>query len=270
MQGSLDSHYDVTQAQIDSFQNDGFIRLKNVFSAEEIAHYGAELTKLTLDLANADIPIEERSTYKKAFLQVSNLWEQSPVAKEFVFGKRLAGIAAALMEVRGVRLYHDQALYKEPGGGITPAHADQSYWPMASTRVCTAWIPLQAVSQEMGPLAFYAGSQKVEFGRGMGISDESEAQITEAMLQHGFPVVAEPYDLGEVSFHLGWTFHRAGENVSANPRSVMTVIYMDSDMRLLDPTNHMQAVDRECFCPGVAVGEVIASDINPLLFEHAA
>ena len=65
---------------------------------------------------------------------------------------------AKLLGVAGVRLYHDQSLYKEPGGGITPAHADQYYWPLASDRIVTAWIPLQPVPEDMGPLAFYAGS----------------------------------------------------------------------------------------------------------------
>jgi hypothetical protein len=30
------------------------------------------------------------------------------------------------MEVEGVRLYHDQALFKEAEGGITPWHADHT------------------------------------------------------------------------------------------------------------------------------------------------
>lgn len=57
-------------------------------------------------------------------------------------------------QVEGVRLYHDQALYKEAGGGPTPWHADQYYWPLTTDRIVTAWIPLQPVSADMGPLAF--------------------------------------------------------------------------------------------------------------------
>ena len=60
---------------------------------------------------------------------------------------------------RGVRMYHDQALYKEAGGGITPWHADQYYWPLETDKTITAWIPLQATPLEMGPLEFSAGSQ---------------------------------------------------------------------------------------------------------------
>ena len=87
------------------------------------------------------------------------------IERWFVLGKRLGRIAAELLNVTGVRLYHDQSLYKEPDGGMTPAHADQYYWPFASDRAVTAWIPLQAVPRDMGPLAFFAGSHRFENGR---------------------------------------------------------------------------------------------------------
>ena len=69
--------------------------------------------------------------------------------KSLVFSKRIAHIAQQLMEVDSVRLYHDQALYKEASGGITPWHCDQQYWPLASDKTVTAWIPLQATPLEM-------------------------------------------------------------------------------------------------------------------------
>ena len=46
-------------------------------------------------------------------------------------------IATQLLGCDGVRLWHDQALYKEPSGGFTPWHADQQYWPMASNLAVT-------------------------------------------------------------------------------------------------------------------------------------
>jgi ectoine hydroxylase-related dioxygenase (phytanoyl-CoA dioxygenase family) len=262
----LDSPYDVPASAIEYYRDHGYVKLSDVLSAETLQHYGAEITRMTHVLNTQHLPLEERSTYDKAFLQVMNIWCESAVVKEFVFGKRMAGIAAALLGVKSVRLYHDQSLYKEPHGGITPAHADQYYWPLASDRTITAWIPLQAVPDEMGPLAFYRGSQKFEQGRDVAISDESEALITAAMENQGFPLDTEPFALGDVSFHSGWTFHRAGGNLSANPRSVMTMIYMDADMRLAQPVNHMQQNDWDTWCPGAVVGEVINSPINPVLY----
>jgi hypothetical protein len=42
---------------------------------------------------------------------------------------------------------------------------------------------------------------------------------------------------------------------------------MDRDMRLKAPDNHMQQADRARWCPGAAIGEVIDSPKNPVLFE---
>jgi ectoine hydroxylase-related dioxygenase (phytanoyl-CoA dioxygenase family) len=265
----IHSPYPLTPEQIAQFRRDGCIKLKQVLSSEALAHYGAEITRLTIALNTQSKPLEERSTYDRAFLQVMNLWEHSAVVTEFVMGRRLGRIAAQLLEVQGVRLYHDQSLYKEPGGGITPAHADQYYWPLASDRTITAWIPLQAVPAEMGPLGFYARSQSVEFGRDLGISDESEEKISANMARHGFAFDVGPFDLGEVSFHLGWTFHKAGANVSQRPRAVMTVIYMDAEMRMAQALSAAQENDAAQWCPGALPGEVIATAKNPLIYAAA-
>ena len=268
VQPGIDTPYPLSSDQIDVFRRDGFVRLKNVFDAETLARFGTAITERTIALNTETRPFEERSTYDRAFLQVMNLWVHGGAPAEFTFGKRLARIATELLGVEGVRLYHDQSLYKEPGGGFTPAHADQYYWPLSNDRTVTAWVPLQAVPQDMGPLAFYAGSQNAAFGRDMPISDESEARITADMEAQGFPIVDGPFDLGEVSFHLGWTFHRAGANRSEQPRSVMTVIYMDRDMRLSEPTNDNQVNDWNTWLPGAMVGARIDTPLNPILWER--
>jgi ectoine hydroxylase-related dioxygenase (phytanoyl-CoA dioxygenase family) len=168
--------------------------------------------------------------------------------------------------VTGVRLYHDQALYKESGGGITPWHADQYYWPLSSDRTVTVWVPLQHTPNDMGPLSFARGSQTHEFGRDLPISDESEATLAVDLAEANFALVVEPFALGDVSFHTGWTFHRAGPNNSGSPRAVMTVIYMASDITVIEPTNDVHVREVAKWMPGTAVGEVPASPLNPVLY----
>lgn len=262
----IDAHYPLSDAQIAFFRKNGFIKLSQVLSPELLEHYGREISRLTLELNTQTLPLEQRNTYDKAFLQVMNMWLSSERVREFVLGKRLGRIAAELLEVDGVRLYHDQSLYKEAGGGITPTHADQYYWPLASDRTVTAWIPLQAVPLDMGPLAFYAGSQAFIAGRELGISDESERRISDDMQQHGFALFEEAFALGDVSFHSGWTFHKAGGNNSKQPRSVMTIIYMDQQMKLAAPKNPNQVSDHQNWCTGSKVGEVINTPKNFLIY----
>ena len=256
----------LTQDQIELFKKNRFIKLKNVFSSILIEHFNEAISKVVDKLNTQKTPLEYRDTYGKAFLQIFNLWRESEAVKSFCFSKRLAKIASDLMEVNGVRMYHDQALFKEANGGITPWHADQYYWPLESDKTITAWIPLQATPLEMGPLEFSAGSHQIAEGRDMEISDESEAFMDKKLRISNFKIFVEPFDIGEVSFHSGWVFHRAGANQTNMTRKVMTIIYIDKNMRLKNPENKGQQNDWETWCPGASVGSVIDTPLNPIIY----
>ncbi len=263
----LNQPFELSAEEIAYFQLNGYIKVKNVFPASIIQHFNdtisAEIGKL-----NLEVPLmENRDTYGKAFLQIMNLWTKSDAVKEIVFGKRLAKMATDLMQTNGVRLYHDQALFKEPGGGFTPWHADQYYWPLQTDKTVTVWIPLQAISLEMGPLEFSAKSQTLQDGRTYKISDDSETVIQEKLTLNDFEKTVSPFDIGEISFHMGWVFHRAGANTSKDLRKVMTIIYMDKDMTLMEPQNENQQADWVTWCPGAEIGKQIDSHLNPLLFS---
>ena len=225
------------------------------------------ITGKVIELNTMHLPMADRTTYQKAFLQVENLWEHSEAVRDFVFSRRLARIAAELLGVDGVRLYHDQALYKEAGGGLTPWHADQYYWPLATDRTVTAWIPLQETPLSMGPLAFARGSHRFSYGRDLPISDASEAAVQEALAARDFPLVQEPFGLGDVSFHLGWTFHRAAPNGTGTPRRVMTVIYIDANAVVAEPVNDYQRADLARWLGNTPPGHVPSTELNPLLYQ---
>jgi ectoine hydroxylase-related dioxygenase (phytanoyl-CoA dioxygenase family) len=263
----LNTPLPLTDSQVDNYQENGFIKLKNVLSATAIDYMRETISSEVKKLNTQHLPMEERDTYGKAFLQIMNIWTKSERVKDIVFSKRLARIATDLMRVNGVRMYHDQALFKEPGGGHTPWHADQYYWPLSNDNTVTAWIPLQKTGLELGPLEFSAKSQQLQEGRTLKISDDSEAVIQKKLTLNDFKKVVEPFDIGEISFHNGWLFHRAGANQTSEMRCVMTVIYMDKDMRLAAPLNENQQNDWDTWCPGARVGEVIDTPLNPVLYE---
>ena len=265
--GILESTYQLNSKQIEFFRTNNFIKLKNVLNKEIIEKYNLIISNKVNELNEVNSPIKSRDTYGKAFLQLFNLWKTSEQIKEFVFSKRLAKIAADLLTVDGVRMYHDQALFKEGGGGITPWHADQYYWPLATEKTITAWIPLQKTPIKMGPLEFSAGSQKIIEGRNLSISDESERTIGNHLKINDFDHIIEPFDVGEVSFHSGWIFHRAGANTTNKMRKVMTIIYMDKNMKLKKPINEGQQNDWITWCPGAIIDEIIDTPLNPILYS---
>jgi ectoine hydroxylase-related dioxygenase (phytanoyl-CoA dioxygenase family) len=255
---------------LERFRANGHVTLRGVCDPVALRAVEPTLTALVAERnRHAAVAWQDKSTYQRAFVQVTNLWRDDPVARAFVFQKHLAELAAELLEVASVRLYHDQALYKEPAvgaGGHTPWHVDQYYWPLASDRSVTAWIPLVDVPLEMGPLCFAPGSHRFDAGRHLAISDDSEEVCANALRAAGYGHHVEPFELGDVSFHLGWTYHNAPPNLSAVVRKVMTIIYIDGAMRIAPPSHAAQQIDLDVWFPGLAPGDLAASEINPLLW----
>jgi len=267
IQEILDTPYALSQDQIDFYVKYQYIKLKQVFDVDTLQFFNEHISAQVDKMNQVTTALEDRTTYGKAFLQLFNLWTENELVKSFVFSKRIAKIAADLMKVDGVRLYHDQALFKEAGGGITPWHADQYYWPLSSDKTVTAWIPLQATPLEMGPLEFSAASHAIVEGRELEIGDQSEEVLQKKLRVTDFQHIIEPFDVGEVSFHSGWVFHRAGANRTDQMRKVMTIIYMDRDMVLKNPDNINQQNDWETWCPGAKIGEIINTPLNPILYS---
>ena len=267
IQEILDTPYTLSQDQIDFYVKYQYIKLKQVFDVDTLQFFNEHISAQVDKMNQVTTALEDRTTYGKAFLQLFNLWTENELVKSFVFSKRIAKIAADLMQVDGVRLYHDQALFKEAGGGITPWHADQYYWPLSSDKTVTAWIPLQETPLEMGPLEFSAASHAIVEGRELEIGDQSEEVLQKKLRVTDFQHIIEPFDVGEVSFHSGWVFHRAGANRTNEMRKVMTIIYMDRDMVLKNPDNINQQNDWETWCPGAKIGEIINTPLNPILYS---
>jgi hypothetical protein len=84
-----------------------------------------------------------------------------------------------------------------------------------------------------------------------------------------FRMEESSFELGEVSFHSGWTFHRAGANSTNQAREVMTMIYMDEKIRLATPKNKNHLMDMERWMPGLKPGDVLSSALNPVVYSSA-
>jgi ectoine hydroxylase-related dioxygenase (phytanoyl-CoA dioxygenase family) len=266
--GGLTDEQPLAAEVVQRFDAEGFACIPGVFTAEVLEPFVEPVREAASQSPQAGVPMEERGTYQRAFVQEANLWQRIEAVRPLVLSTRLARLAADLMGVDGVRLYHDQALVKEASGGHTPWHCDQYYWPIDSDRTVTAWIPLQAVPLEMGPLRFSTGSQRVDLGRDLAIGDESDAGVRRHPRWRDLPVWEEPAALGDVTFHQGWTFHGAGPNHTQDDRLVLTVIYVADGACLAEPQTDGQRFDRQIWLPDSTVGQPIASWLNPVLWHR--
>jgi hypothetical protein len=103
----LAQDYPLTPEQSARYQREGHILLRRVASAAEVAAYRPHISGAARRYSTETRPLHERNTYGKAFLQVINLWERDAAVRRFVLARRFGKIAADLMGVDGVRLFHD-------------------------------------------------------------------------------------------------------------------------------------------------------------------
>jgi ectoine hydroxylase-related dioxygenase (phytanoyl-CoA dioxygenase family) len=189
--------------------------------------------------------------------------------RRFTTARRFARVAAELLGVPAVRLYHDQALFKEAGGGPTPFHQDQFYWPFDKDLTVTMWMPLVDVPAEIGSMTFASGSHRLGHVADVPISDESEAHFRDFIEEKGLHLDTHgALAAGDATFHAGWTLHGAPPNPTGTLRAVMTVIYFADGLRAVEPDHPFRAFDLKIWLPGVQPGELAASDINPVLYRR--
>ena len=265
----LESDYRISEDQIRRFQTDGHVWLPAVAGADEIAAYRTVILSARDAFGPEATPLEERDTYGKAFLKGLNLWEKDEGVRRFTLARRFAGIAADLMGVAGVRIYHDQALLKEPGGGLTPWHQDQHYWPLETDNTVTMWMPLVDVSAEMGTMHFASGSHQGGYLGDRPISDQSEREFEQVVQSRGYRIApGRAMRAGDATFHYGWTLHGAPGNSTDRMREVMTVIWFEDGARVSAPDNFNRRRDLARWLPGLKPGDRAASRLNPLVFER--
>ena len=261
-----DKPYAISAAQVEQYWRDGHILLDDVLPAEYVAPYREAITRAVAERNTETRRLEERDTYGMAFLQTVNLWLFDETVREYALSRRFGGIAAKLLGVDKVRLYHDQALFKEAGGGITPWHQDQHYWPLATHKTITMWMTLRDIHADMGTLQFASGSHVDGYLGDIPISDESEALFRAFVAERGFRLTqADAMRAGSATFHSGWTLHSAPPNRSQSMRPAMTVIYYADGTRVSELDNKHRVNDRNAFLPGKAPGDVAATQLNPAL-----
>jgi ectoine hydroxylase-related dioxygenase (phytanoyl-CoA dioxygenase family) len=263
----LHSNPVVSQDLIDSFRHDGFVVVPGLLTENELDKFGAAVDRAVADRGRDDRrTLGEKSPYEQSFTQCINLWEDHPEVLPLTFHPKISEAAVKLIGVPALRLWHDQALYKEPGGRYTEPHQDQPYWPMDERDTLTAWVPFDGSTHETGCMGYVPGSHRVGLRKFINIfsADERVKILDDPSISGVAPVYVE-VPRGSVAFHHGLTVHLARANRSNRTRRVHTMIYIRDGATRSQPYVH-PSVDR----PGIKVGEPIDSDLTPIVWPRAA
>lgn len=251
------------------YSKNGHALVQQVLGGLQLAEFRDAVRETSARLNGERRALADRDTYGKAFLQTTNLWRHDPTVAKFVLSEEIGKIAADLMGVQGVRLYHDQSLFKEPGGGPTPWHQDQQYWPLDTPNTITMWMPLVDADEQMGTMWFASGSQSLGYLGNLPISDHSDETIRELIDQKGYGVtLPNKMAAGDATFHSGWVFHGAPGNQSDQMREVMTVIYYEDGAVVGQADSNDRKNDLAAWFPGLKPGDVAATELNPLVYSR--
>lgn len=254
------------EALVQAFERDGFVVVPDLLSAEELDRYGALVAAaVAARTAASTVRLEEKSRYEQSFIQCINLWEDHPLVRPLTFHPKVGQAAAALLRVPAVRLWHDQALCKEPGGRETDAHQDHPYWPIRETASITAWIPFEGSTLASGAMGYLPGSHAIGLRRFVNIFFGEPRDLLADPEVAGIETVFVEVPHGSVAFHHGLTVHLAKPNTTDGPRPVHTMIYFPDGSTRGYPHPHF-SVDRS----GIEVGQPIDGDATPIAWPRPA
>ncbi len=202
--------------------------------------------------------------FGKVFDQLLNLWQTSEQVKELMVDQRIGEMAAKLAGVDGIRIWHDQALFKRPFANPTAWHLDTPFWSFADRNALSIWIALDDSTLENGCMYFVpksykqTGFENLGIGKNMGTIFEHYPELARVN------PVATPLKAGSCTFHNGLTIHGAGPNMTNGFRRAMTCAYMPDG----NVFNGQANILPEDYRATLAVGDLLNNDEqNPLIYH---
>lgn len=263
LEASLAEPYDLDPQAVAAFARDAFVKLPGVLSASVVRRLAERLDVL--------LRAEHGDDVEGRFTALEQMWRHDDLMRTVALSPRIGGLAAALLGESAVRIYHDNALSKEPGCGRTPWHHDAEHFPLATLQAVTAWIPMSSIPSVMGPLSFARGRDvrdlvaDLPFDR---VGTSYDAAVAARFHEQRLAVEAGPFAVGEVSFHSALCFHTAGPNLTTQPRRALATTYYADGARVVDAPTLISGTWRE-FLPGVEPGGLAASELNPVVGRAA-
>jgi len=264
---------DLTQEQINFYQENGFIIIEDFLTPAELATWRQHVddaVEKRADRRLADGPgwedddSEESRYYNRVFVQRLNLWTDHEGMRELMLDPRLGKLASELAGVDGMRIWHDQALIKLPWANPTGWHLDNPYWSYSSRDAISIWVALDDATRDNGCLYFLPGTHKTATFDNSGIGVNTGELLDVYPQWAEIQSVAAPMKAGSCSFHNGLLAHGAGANMTPGTRRAMTCGYMPDGCVFngkpnILPQNYLDTLE---------IGDALDDDsINPLIWH---
>lgn len=213
----------IADSTVEQYRKLGFVRIPQIISAEEAAHFRQAASAAMERLRDKDY---SRSS---VFTQIVNVWQQDDVMRELTLHPNVGAVAEKLSGIP-LRIWHDHMLIKQPHNNApTHFHQDQPYWPHTNTRhTLSAWIALVDVPVERGCMTFIPEAHARNDLRPQNLNDEHDLFSIWPELTWSERVTI-PLKAGDCTFHNGFCPHMATANNTDDPRFAHVIIFMDAE-----------------------------------------
>ena len=212
----------LSQAQIDSYHENGFLFPLRAFSPDETL----KLRRRLEDAEERAEPGGERAA--RHGLPITHAW-----AWDLVHDPRVVEPISAVLGP-DVLLWSMDWFIKNPGPSFVTYHQDATYWGLEPHHVATAWIALSDAGPETGPMRFVPGSHKGPvFEQDDTYAENnllSRGQVVKAEVDESQTVLA-PLAPGEMSIHHVRVIHGSEPNRTGDRRIGMVLRYCATDVR---------------------------------------
>ncbi|HLI01017.1 MAG TPA: phytanoyl-CoA dioxygenase family protein [Acidimicrobiales bacterium] len=275
----------VTAEQQAAYARDGFMVVEGFLDEVEledwrqavdhaVAERGRQMFSFTLEdedrarfrpAEDAEAAREQREYYEAVFTQRNNLWQTDADIRRLMLQPELGRFVADMAGIDGVRIWHDQALIKEPYANPTGFHLDVPYWSFTSPDAITIWIALDDATLSNGCLYYVPGSHLARKYDNVGIGRELGALFDVYPEWKDVTPVPCPVKAGGALFHNGLTFHGAGANMTPGRRRAMTCAYMPEGSTFNGTPNVLPPA----YYRTLQVGDVLDNEEqNPLVYSR--
>lgn len=263
---------DLSAEQIAFYRENGFVVLDEFLSPQELETWRAAVDAAVAargkrKISTRDDMVEKDEYYDRVFVQRINLWQDNPAMRELILDERIGQMAAALEGIDGIRVWHDQALIKQPWGNPTAWHLDAPYWSFSSVHSISIWIALDDATLQNGCLYFLPGSHKKQSFDNVGIG-QNIGDLFRVYPEFGeIEPVPAPMKAGSCSFHNGLVAHGAGANMTPRSRRAMTCAFMPDGSTFNGKQNILTKAEIE----RLNIGDPLNDEAqNPLVYSRDA
>jgi phytanoyl-CoA hydroxylase len=223
-----------TRAQVERFEEDGFLVVEEFLPAEEVDAVLDALARVfrhewETGLAPDEVNYVPGETPPDRTRQLCNVWKADRTIAATTLAERNGAFAGALIGAEALRIDQDNLIWKPPNGKALLAHQDGAYLDyLDPPNMVTCWMALDDTAADTGTIYYARGSHRWPRGPigGRFHAPDDWLAWLEEIRPPGAALDLVPVEVprGGAAFHDAWVFHGSppNERADAERRSVVS------------------------------------------------